>query len=165
MIHSIEQVWSVPIHLLSPHHQHHADAIICRNVWKSQLLLMMAKARDVAFKDYLECANASESEHVIDMQDYMMQMMSTCKSTIVPPMPLYPSKKHVRDHNPIEHIFSDTEIDQAVLRFAQLRNMPCDRPIPVQDIGAGEYGGARLRPLHAISLILQGPAMYAQAFC
>jgi hypothetical protein len=115
----------------------------------------MALARGVDHEEYLAVAKDSESEHLIEMADYMARMMSPCTMPAQPAALLH----RVDGSNTTERDFTDTDIDIAVLRFAERHKLPRDCPVPVRDIGEGDYGGARLRPLHSISLILRGPAL------
>lgn len=116
----------------------------------------MADASGWNDKVCMQLAEAAERERMVDMDDHTAQMIGSCKA--IPPPPL-PEK---RPEHAIMPDFSDADIEKAVARFVQLRKLPCSCAIPVQDIGEGEYGGARLRPLHNICLILQGAPMFAR---
>jgi hypothetical protein len=115
----------------------------------------MALARGVDHEEYLAVAKDAESDHVIEMSDYMARMMSPCTMPAQHAALLH----RVDGSDTIERDFTDMDIDIAVLRFAERHDLPRDCPIPVRDIGEGDYGGARLRPIHSISLILRDPAL------
>ena len=57
-------------------HQHHQDALVCRAEWRLRLLPHMALARGVDHEEYLAVAKDAESDHVIEMSDYMARMMN-----------------------------------------------------------------------------------------
>jgi hypothetical protein len=113
----------------------------------------MARARGVDSDDYLAVAEISESDHLAAATNFVTRIIAMGDAL---PESTGPAKRLTLPNEP-----KMKELDDAVRKFVRVYKFPRDRPIPLQDIGEGEFGGARFRPMHYISLILRGQQLTA----